>query len=59
MWPILVVFYNLLPWLATRKFFVSLTMIIPGTIHLQLSVVNDFDFQFFNGNCPRARSMQL
>jgi len=30
-WPLLVVIYNLPPWLATRKFFVSLTMIFPGT----------------------------
>lgn len=29
-WPLLVVQYNLPPWLATRKFFISLSMIIPG-----------------------------
>ena len=29
-WPILIVLYNLPPWLATRKFFVSLSLIIPG-----------------------------
>ena len=29
-WPILVVMYNLPPWLASKKFFITLTILIPG-----------------------------
>lgn len=29
-WPVMMVFYNLPPYLATKRFFISLTMIIPG-----------------------------
>ena len=29
-WPVLMVFYNLPPYLVTKRFFISLTMIIPG-----------------------------
>ena len=29
-WPILVVIYNLPPWLASKKFFITLTILIPG-----------------------------
>jgi hypothetical protein len=30
MWLVLIVIYNLPPWLLIRRFFVSLTVIIPG-----------------------------
>lgn len=30
MWPILLVVYNLPPWLMTKKFFISLSLLIPG-----------------------------
>jgi len=29
-WPVLLVIYNLPPWLVTKKFFISLTVLIPG-----------------------------
>ena len=29
-WPILVVIYNLPPWLVSKKFFITLTILIPG-----------------------------
>jgi hypothetical protein len=29
-WPILIVLYNLPPWLATKKFFINLTLLISG-----------------------------
>ena len=29
-WPVMLVFYNLPPYLVTKRFFISLTMIIPG-----------------------------
>jgi len=29
-WPVMMVFYNLPPYLVTKRFFISLTMIIPG-----------------------------
>jgi hypothetical protein len=30
MWPVLLMIYNLPPWLVTKKFFISLTVLIPG-----------------------------
>lgn len=30
MWPVLLVTYNLPPWLVSKKFFISLTLVIPG-----------------------------
>ena len=30
MWPVLLVMYNLPPWLVSKKFFISLTLLIPG-----------------------------
>lgn len=35
-WPLLTVMYNLPPWLVARRFFISLTMIIPGERALEL-----------------------
>lgn len=32
MWPVLIVLYNLLPWLVVRHLFISLFLIISGTI---------------------------
>ena len=29
-WPVLTINYNLPPWLVTKKFFIMLTLIIPG-----------------------------
>lgn len=30
MWPMLMLTYNLPPWLVSKKFFISLTLLIPG-----------------------------
>lgn len=30
MWPVLLLMYNLPPWLVSKKFFISLTLLIPG-----------------------------
>jgi hypothetical protein len=32
-WPVLTVLYNLLPWLVARRFFILLSLIIPGEHH--------------------------
>ena len=55
-WPILLITYNLPPWLVTRKFFVSLVLLIPGpkspsstTIDVFLEPVVDDLLQLWNG----------
>ena len=55
-WPVLLIMYNLPPWLVTRKFFVSLVLLIPGpksptseTIDVFLEPVVDDLLQLWNG----------
>lgn len=48
MWPILIVIFNLPPWLASRKFFVALTLIMLGA---RAPIVEAFDFMLQPSVC--------
>jgi hypothetical protein len=37
-WPVLTVLYNLPPWLVARHFFISLSLIIPGTSNFYILI---------------------
>jgi hypothetical protein len=39
-WPVLLMNYNLLPWLCTKKFFIMLALLIPGK---QSVIIENFD----------------
>ena len=40
MWPVLLLNYNLPPWLSTKKFFIMLALLIPGKEFVTLDVFN-------------------